>query len=477
VAAEKARRAAWSPLPGPQTQALESAADVVGYGGAAGGGKSDLILGLPLTRHRKAIVFRREFVQLRDIASRAKDILAAAPDPGQFNGSALTWKFADGRQLELGAVQHPDDWRKYRGRPHDFIGFDEATEFLESQVRALSGWLRTTVPGQRCRIVLTFNPPTHADGQWVIRYFAPWLDRKHPRPAAPGELRWYAMVGGKEVERPDGAPFDHDGAAVAPQSRTFIPARLADNPHLVATGYGRQLENLPEPLRSQLLFGDFDAGVADDPWQAVPTAWVEAAMARWPGRSPAGPITCLGLDVAHGGKDQTVIARRHDAYFAVLLAYPGSATPDGRSAAALVAAAIDAPDCPINVDAIGYGASAAERLKDKPPEGHGLLAHPVNVAAKSAFRDRSGKFGMVNLRAEMYWRLREALDPESGQEMALPPDAELKADLCAPRYEIAPAGIRVEAKPDIIARLGRSPDRGDAVALAMLTFRREIRIY
>jgi hypothetical protein len=41
------------------------------------------------------------------------------------------------------------------------------------------------------------------------------------------------------------------------------------------------LQSLPEPLRSQMLYGDFRAGVQDDPWQVVPTAWVEAAMARW----------------------------------------------------------------------------------------------------------------------------------------------------------------------------------------------------
>jgi hypothetical protein len=75
---------------------------------------------------------------------------------------------------------------------------------------------------------------------------------------------------------------------------------------------------------------------------------------------------------------------------------------------------------------------------------------------------------MVNVRAEMYWRLREALDPDGPDPLALPEDPELRADLTAPTYEITTAGIKIESKPEIAARLGRSPDCGDAVALSVL---------
>jgi hypothetical protein len=465
---ERVGRAAWTPQPGPQTLAIESPADVTGYGGAAGGGKTDWLLGTALTRHRKSIVFRREFVQLRDVISRTKDILADSPDAGRFNGQSLTWRFDDGRSLELGAVQREDDWRKYRGRPHDFIGIDEATEFLENQVRGLLGWLRTTVTGQRCRIGLTFNPPTGPDGQWVVRWFAPWLDETHPNPAKPGELRWYATVGGEEKEVPDGTPFEDDGEMVYPQSRTFIPARLSDNPYQDTPEYRATLQSLPEPLRSQLLKGDFAAGTDLDPWQVIPTAWVKQAQARWRAQpKPPGPMTCIGLDVAHGGKDKTVIAPRHDHWFAPLQKFPGVATPNGISAAVLVVKAIQPPAF-VNVDAIGYGASAAERLAEKGPVGFDLPAHAINVAARSEHRDKSGKYRMLNVRAEAYWRLREALDPESYQHLALPDDPELLSDLTSAKYEITTAGIKIEDKAEISARLSRSPDCGDAVALAML---------
>ena len=42
-----------------------------------------------------------------------------------------------------------------------------------------------------------------------------------------------------------------------PQSRTFIPSRISDNPHLMGTGHMATLQAMPEPLRSQMLNGDF----------------------------------------------------------------------------------------------------------------------------------------------------------------------------------------------------------------------------
>ena len=69
----------------------------------------------------------------------------------------------------------------------------------------------------------------------------------------------------------------------------------------------------------------------------------------------------------------------------------------------------------------------------------------------------------------MWWMLREALDPVNGMSVALPPDNALQADLTAPLYEVRPGQppkIYVEAKKDMMKRLGRSPDRGDAVVYA-----------
>jgi len=74
---------------------------------------------------------------------------------------------------------------------------------------------------------------------------------------------------------------------------------------------------------------------------------------------------------------------------------------------------------------------------------------------------------MLNLRAELYWMLRDALDPENNSTIALPDDPELLRDLCSARYvPMAGGKVKVESKDEIKARIGRSPDKGDAVLLA-----------
>src|SRR5260221_11561700 len=68
----------WQPNPGPQTDAYHSTAHIIGYGGAAGGGKSDLLLGKAFTQHKKSIIFRNHYTDLGDMVTRGDDILADA---------------------------------------------------------------------------------------------------------------------------------------------------------------------------------------------------------------------------------------------------------------------------------------------------------------------------------------------------------------------------------------------------------------
>ncbi len=460
----------WTPYPGPQTHALESEAQVVGYGGAAGGGKTDCQLGVALTHHHNAIIYRREYPQLTGIVDRSRDMIGQA---GRYNDSTHRWRFSGGKSLRFGSVPHASNVSRYQGQPHDFVGFDEAQHFLESQVRFLLGWLRpsSSAPaGQRCRCIMTFNPPTTVEGRWVIDFFAPWLDPKYPNPALPGEVRWFAMMDGQEREVDSSEPFEHNGERVIPTSRTFIPARLDDNPALRDTGYRATLQAMPEPLRSQMLYGDFAAGVSDDIWQVIPTDWVKAAMERGKRPRPVGekgerlPITSLGVDVAAGGADRTVIAPVVGSYFLPLLVYPGTQTPDGNAAAGLVVKALDGASVRPAIDSIGIGQGLVTALN-----ALGIKHDGINVAAGSYARARGSGLGFANLRAEIHWAMREALDPEGGRDIALPDDRELLRELTAARWSLTPSGIQIEPKDDIIERLGRSPDKSDAVLLANYT--------
>ena len=458
----------WIPTTGPQTEALYSEADILFYGGAAGGGKSDLICGAALTQHERSIIFRREGTQLQGIIQRFEELLGGRDG---YNGQDRVWR-VDERLIEFGSCPHLGDENRYQGRPHDFIGFDELPHFLEAQFRFLLGWNRSTTVGQRCRVICSGNPPTSGEGEWVIDFFGPWLNEDHRNPAEPGELRWFATVDGKDVEREDGKPFKHEGETIVPLSRTFIPARIADNPYLVNTGYMAVLQSLPEPLRSQMLHGDFRAGLEQDPWQVIPEDWVRAAQARWNEHARTGAMSSVGCDPSRGGDDEFVIACRYGDWFAPLIVKSGREVPDGPTGGGLVLSAVR-HKAPIHVDVIGVGSSVVDSLSD---------LHVVEVDWRRGTREqtREETMGFRNLRAQHWWRMREALDPDSDRAIALPPDERLRRDLCAPKWHLATGArgalIQIEQKEETIKRLGRSPDRGDAVVMAMIdTPKREAR--
>lgn len=456
-----ANPAIWVPQAGPQSAAFHSQADILFYGGSAGGGKTDLLLGLPLTEQERSIVFRREAVQLIGLEERMTTILGSR---NGYNGQDHLWRLPGGKVLELGSVQMPGDWIKYQGRPHDFKGFDEITHFTELQFRTLIAWMRTDDPKVRQRVVAAGNPPTGPEGEWVKRYWAAWLDPNHPNPAAPGELRWYVTnAKGEDQEVPDSTPVMVGDELMQPKSRTFIPSRVDDNLFLMATGYKATLQSLPEPLRSQMLRGDFNAGSSDPVWQLIPTDWLKAAQARWKDREHKGPMTAIGFDPSRGGQDKSSAARRHGNWFDKVVTAPGVVTKDGPTAAAFVTP-LARDGAPICVDSIGIGSSALDFLV-----GLGLNVHPVVGSSASELMDKAGQLRFRNKRAEMYWRLREALDPTGPDPIALPADPELIGDLAAPRYKVVTLGrqsaIQISSKDDIREILGRSPDKGDSVAM------------
>lgn len=451
------------PNPGPQTDAYFCEADELFYGGQAGGGKSALMVGLSLTEHKRSLLLRRTNKEASKFVEEIEDYLGSRDG---FNGQKDQWRLADGRLIDIGGCQYEDDKQKYKGSPHDLIGFDEVSDFTESQYVFISGWNRSVDPGQRCRIVAAGNPPTTPEGLWVLRRWAAWLDPTHPNPAAPGELRWYTTgEDGSEIEVDGLGPHLVAGEMVSARSRTFIPAKLSDNPDLASTNYGAVLAGLPEELRRAYRDGRFDASLKDADWQVIPTAWVLAAEARWkPDGRDGHMMTAMGYDPAGGGRDSAELAPRYGGWYAPLVSAKGVETADGSKAAATIVQH-RRDSCGVVVDVGGgYGGAVTLRLKDNGVESIGF-----NGASASTAKTKDGKLAFVNKRAEAWWRMREELDPdqEGGSCIALPPDPELRADLCAPTWKLTARGIQIESKEDIKKRIGRSPGKGDAVVMAL----------
>lgn len=429
---------------------------------------TDLLLGLASQRHQRSLLLRRVNRDVSWLVDRMAQILDTRKG---YNGQDDRWTLPDGRVIDFSGCQHPGDEERNKGRPKDFIGFDEAGDFLEQQVEFILGWLRTTVPEQRCRAVFATNPPTSADGEWIVRWFAPWVDPTHPLyPYPMGKLLWTCRGAEDEwlwFEGP--GPREVGGELRSTISRTFIRSGLGDNPDLARTTYRTQLEQLPEELRRRYLLGDFTAAASDDEWQVLPTEWIRAAQDRW--REDDGErMEAVGVDVAQGGADYTVLAPRWTGksvrhWVGRLHKYKGSETPDGASVVARFAT-IQRHAAQANVDmGGGWGGATLERLREAEVSVYGFVP-----SGESQGRTSDGLMGFRNRRAESTWRLKELLSPESRELVALPPDPQLRADLAAYRYKVLAGGIiQIESKDDLRRRLGRSPDDGDAVIIAMAT--------
>lgn len=463
----------WLPNPGPQTEAYLSKADLLLYGGAAGGGKSDLLLGLATTQHLKSVIFRRAYRDLADMERRLLDINGGRDG---YNGSDMVWN-RNNRLLEFGALEKPGSEFSWQGRRHDFKGFDEGAQIPAEKMEFVLGWLATTVPGQRSRAVIASNPPIAGEGDYLIEWFAPWLDPLYDNPAAPGELRWAISVNSKTVWVGGPGEYKPDAALYEPGewqqgmvrytalSRTFIPALLDDNPFLKHTDYRSKIENMREPLRSQLLYGDFLAGREDHEWQIFPTAWIHAAQARW-AAAPLRRRTMIALatDVALGGKDNVSTARLHeDNWFDELVVSPGIKTDDPADiAATMMRLQRDGAD--LSVDATGgWGSGVKSNLALQ----HKLDCFGHVFSQGSTARALDGRHTFLNKRAEMYWRFYEALSPDSGENVMLPSmDKTLLAELTSLRYFVRGTDIVVESKEEVRKRLKTSTDRADAVVMA-----------
>lgn len=253
--------------------------------------------------------------------------------------------------------------------------------------------------------------------------------------------------------------MDVAGERVYPKSRTFIPAKVTDNKYLDAD-YLAQLQALPEPLRSQMLYGDFTAGQSDDDFQVIPSEWVDLAMSRWQERE--GDITSAGVDPSRGGNDSTYVSTRSEWHFHALRSWEGHTMRTGGDVAGKVIELVGHSQCPVHVDVIGIGASVVDHLT--PLIGNRCIA--VNVAERDADAfDWSGTLHFANKRAQGWWFMRDILNPDNGFAVELPPDPRLKAELCTPVYQLTSTGIKIESKKDIIKRLGRSTDAADAVIL------------
>lgn len=215
------------------------------------------------------------------------------------------------------------------------------------------------------------------------------------------------------------------------------------------------------PIWTSKVLGEFPE---IDEFSVIPLGWIYKAQERWlewkettnASTSGLGPVT-VGADIARFGGDKTCFAYRYGNVVTNVEVMPKK---DTEGTADLLISRLG-PHGTASIDVNGVGAGIYDKLRRR-----GKSALPFNAGTKTNMKDASGQIEFYNHRAAATWKLRELLDPANEPDICLPVDDKLAADLSAPRWRVAAGGkIVIESKEDIRKRIGRSPDRGDAVTL------------
>lgn len=267
----------WAPQLGPQTDAITATwCPELFFGGAAGGGKSDLLLGdylqdVPTYDSAwRGVLFRRTYPELEELQARAREIY---PSTGaKWNENKRIWTWSNGANLKMRYAESDADATRYQGHQYAWIGWDEKTQWRSLYLyRYLRARLRSAgrpVPTARIRSAGNPGGPGHLE---VKAYF---IDP--------------ARFGYTPILDPDTG-----------MERMFIPSKLEDNTALMTNdpGYRGRLKGLGGNLAKAMLDGDWDIieGAFFDNWSAgrnvirpfeIPADWTRFRSLDWGSARP-----------------------------------------------------------------------------------------------------------------------------------------------------------------------------------------------
>lgn len=204
----------------------------------------------------------------------------------------------------------------------------------------------------------------------------------------------------------------------------------------------------------------------------IPLSWLEASRRRWKtymeegGKLPPAKLR-LGADVAGQGADLTCFCRR---YGILVDSFSLFGQQEHTVTAGRLKKEFTQLGDSVFVDAVGEGAGVVSMLKESTdPDEYNVVAFKSNFSADS-LKDLTRQLEFYSLRDYVYWAIRDALNPDmvlrGGGNLMLPPDDALDQELSETKYAYRSDGrIEIEPKKDIKKRLGRSPDRADALAM------------
>ena len=266
----------WKPQP-KQALAMSCPATELFFGGAAGGGKSDFLLGDFLAGARKhgkywrGIIFRQSYPQLEELQIRAQELFI--PMGAYYRDKSATWFFPNKATLKFRHLENEKACENYQGHQYTWIGIDELGNYPTEYVWTFMLSRLRSARGIPCYIRGTANPGGVGHG---------WLKHRFIDNAIPNQIR--------KIEVRDEATGE-----IYYQTRVFVPSKLTDNQILMKNdpGYKTSLLTLPEHMRRALLEGDwsvFSGQIFSEfsenkhvvkPSELVPGVWFKFCAMDW----------------------------------------------------------------------------------------------------------------------------------------------------------------------------------------------------
>jgi predicted phage terminase large subunit-like protein len=247
-----------------QEEFCSSSADIVFFGGSAGGGKSYATI-LECCRHVNvpgfgAVIFRREMTQIKQQGGIWDESCGMYPYMGaKPNLSERYWQFPAGPRIQMAGMERAEDRFKWQGSAIALICFEEVTHFVASQFWYMLSRNRSTC-GVRPYIRATCNPDADS---WVRPLIDWWIGPDgYAIEARSGVIRYFVRIG-ETITWGDTRDELMEIEGVDPvdiKSFTFIRSKLQDNQALLKANpeYLGNLKALGPVERQRLLDGNWN---------------------------------------------------------------------------------------------------------------------------------------------------------------------------------------------------------------------------
>jgi len=323
-------------------------------------------------------------------------------------------------EIVFGGFNKQEDIDRFTSAEYGFVGIDQAEEITENDFLAIMQRIRRKLPNgkqPRYRALFTANPRAcYIRNRFITN---------------PGE------------------------------KQAFIQALPSDNPHLPKEYYDNLkdlLRNRPE-MYEAMINGSWD--LLEGAEIIIKMAWCEKIRNKKVEGQPYEKVI-VQVDTARFGDDECVIYGFENENVVKQDIFGMARVTETGARAVKMAREMGANTIGIETDGIGGG--VADVCLDILGKNSGITV--IEQVANSR-ADKSDRYG--NLRAEAWF---EAADTMGDSRASLPNDNQLITDLTSVQYHVSRGRIFAEAKEDLKARIGRSPDRGDAYVFGLYTVKR-----